>query len=213
MLKDLLSFSVILGIQHFFHGFLQKRICGNTKPARCIQTERNTNIFTTTQYGLSASRCYIEMVRKVRETYCFIYIKKDKLWLLYISVGRLPKSDWHMLIRNLCCIEIDLSYWSIGHKLCITAEASRTERGWGSRVDRLVRQRNLLFLLLWHKWQVLRGDITNTEICTLLKIWIMTLVSLLDRKVFFFFFFFNKSNIWILRELCHFWVIGLRAKD
>lgn len=154
--------------------------------ARCIQSERNTNIFTTTQYGLSVTRCYIEMVRKVRETHCFIYIKNGKLWFLYISVGRLPKSDWHMLIRTLCCIVIDLSYWNTGHKLCITAEAFHTEHGWGSRVDRLVRQRNLLFLLLWHKWQVLRGDITNTKICTLLKIWIMTLVSLLDRKVFCF---------------------------
>ena len=74
-----------------------------------------------------------------------------------------------------------------------------SHRTWvGEQVDRLVRQRNVLFLLLWHKRQVLRGDITNTEICTLLKIWIMTLVSWLDRKVFFF---FNKSNIWVLREL------------
>lgn len=77
---------------------------------RCIQSGRSKNRFTTAQFGLSATRRYIEMVRKVRETDCFIYIKKDKLWLLYISVGRLPKSDWHMLIRNLCFIVIDLSY-------------------------------------------------------------------------------------------------------
>lgn len=137
---------------------------------RCIQSGRNKNAFTTMQFGLSATRCYTEMVRKVRETHCFIYIKKDKLWFLYISVGRLPKSDWHMLIRNLCFILIDLSYRNTGHKLCITAEACCTEHGVGGRVDRLDRLRNLLLLLLWHKWHVLRGGITDTEICTLLKI-------------------------------------------
>lgn len=60
---------------------------------RCIQSGRSKNRFTMAQLGLPATRRYIEMVRKVRETHCFIYIKKDKLWLLYISVGRLPKSD------------------------------------------------------------------------------------------------------------------------
>lgn len=60
---------------------------------RYIQSGMSKNRFTTSHFGLSATRRYIEMVRKVRETYCFIYVKKDKLWLLYICVGRLPKSD------------------------------------------------------------------------------------------------------------------------
>lgn len=77
---------------------------------RYSQSGMSKNRFTTSHFGLSATRRYIEMVRKVRETHCFIYIKKDKLWLFYISVGRLPTSDWHMLIRNLCFLMIDLSY-------------------------------------------------------------------------------------------------------
>lgn len=71
------------------------------------------------------------MVRKVREIYCFIYIKKDKLWLLYISVSRLLKSDVYMLIRNLCFNVIDLLYWNIGYKFCIIVEVCYVECGGG----------------------------------------------------------------------------------
>lgn len=41
---------------------------------RCIQSGRSKNRFTMAQLGLPATRRYIEMVRKVRETHCFIYI-------------------------------------------------------------------------------------------------------------------------------------------
>lgn len=110
-----------------------------------IQSGRSQNRFTTSQFGFSATRCYIEMVRKVRETHCFIYIKKDKLWLLYVSVGRLPKSDWHMLIRNLCSTVIDLSYEIQDISFALQQRHVVDEHRGRGTVD---RWGNLLFLLL-----------------------------------------------------------------